>query len=113
MEKLKEHLEEYRLELNWKEISVFKLCLLAFGAMIALWVPEKRKKPVFVISLLTFTGTLILLSGKIKEFFEPLCPFCNCDDDDFDFDFEDEDFEEDEFDDEGEFVMKISLAEEE
>ncbi len=96
MKRLKEYLDSFIVEFDWKDITIFKICLTAFGVMIGVSLPRKKKKSILAISGAVFVvSTIVLLCGL----FDVECPFCQKDEG-FDFDDEDED--------EKGLVMKIS-----
>ncbi|MDD4843102.1 MAG: permease of phosphate ABC transporter [Anaerotignum sp.] len=100
MKRLKDFLDSYIVEFDWKDIAIFKLCLAAFGVMIGISLPNGKKKPIMAICGSVFVITTIVLFARL---FDVECPFCQEEDD-----FEDE--EEDE--DEKGFVMKITAEDE-
>ncbi|WP_317856334.1 hypothetical protein [Chakrabartyella piscis] len=121
MKKMVEYYKNCVLEMDMKDVALFKLCLISFGMMLGISLPCTKKKPIFWISLVLFIGTAISLFAGLFGF---ECPFCPNDEDDFDYDdeydeydemydeyFDDEDDDDYNEDSEG-FVMKI-VAEEE
>ncbi|WP_312061012.1 permease of phosphate ABC transporter [Anaerotignum sp.] len=100
MRRMKDFLESFIVEFDWKDITIFKLCLTAFGIMIGISLPRKNKKAILAASGAVFVvSTILLLCGL----FGVTCPFCQ---EEEDFDFDDDD------DEESGLVMKISAAEE-
>lgn len=53
--------ERYCQSFDWKKLSFFKLCCIAFGVACGLMVPEKYKKTVFFTSLILFLATYVPL----------------------------------------------------
>ncbi|WP_313525840.1 permease of phosphate ABC transporter [Anaerotignum sp.] len=99
MKKIREFLDSYIVEFDWKDIAIFKLCLAAFGVMIGISMPKDKKKPVLAISCAVFVVTTVVLFARL---FGMECPFCNEEDEYEDWD--------DESDEKG-FVMKITAEE--
>ncbi|KAF5054643.1 hypothetical protein [Anaerotignum sp.] len=98
MRRMKEFLESFIVEFDWKDVTIFKLCLTAFGIMIGISLPRKNKKAILAASGTVFiVSTILLLCGL----FGVTCPFCH-EEEEFDFDDEDE----------SGLVMKISASEE-
>ena len=101
MGKLKEFLDNYVVEFDWKDIGMFKLCMCAFGIMIGVSLPKEKRKPIIVVCGIVFVTTTAVLFGKLLGL---ECPFCNKDE------FVDWDGE-DWGDEESGLVMKISAEE--
>lgn len=99
MQKLKDFLDSYILEFDWKDIAIFKLCMAAFGVMVGVSLPSHQKRAICVISGSVFIATAIVLCARL---FGMDCPFCAEEDTDEDWD--------DEEDEDG-FVMKITTEE--
>lgn len=60
--------DSYCQTLDWKKLSLFKLCCIAFGVVLGLLVPEKHKKSVLIASLVLFlTSYVPLMVGFIKN----------------------------------------------
>lgn len=98
MRGMKEFLESFIVEFDWKDITIFKLCLTAFGIMVGISLPRKNKKAILAASGAVFVvSTILLLCGL----FGVTCPFCQ---EEEEFDFDD--------DDESELVMRISASKE-
>lgn len=99
MQKLKDFLDSYIVEFDWKDIAIFKLCLAAFGVMIGASLPNHKKRSICAMSGVVFVVTTIVMFARL---FGLECPFCA----------EDEEFEDwDDEDDEEGFVMKITSEE--
>jgi len=98
MRRIKEFLESFIVEFDWKDITIFKLCLTAFGIMIGISLPRKNKKAILAASGAVFIVSTILLFCGL---FDVSCPFCQKEEE---FDFDD--------DDENGLVMKISATDE-
>ena len=99
MKMLKEFLDSYIVEFDWKDIAIFKLCLAAFGVMIGISLPRDKKTPILAISGAVFAVTTIVLFTRLLGI---ECPFCKEEDEFLDWDEEE---------DEDGFVMKISSEE--
>lgn len=97
MNKLKDFLDSYVVEFDWKDIAIFKICLAAFGVMIGISLPRKKKKSILVVSGTVFVVATIALFARL---FGVECPFC-CEDDDSEYEDDDEDEEKG-------FVMKVT-----
>lgn len=54
-----------------KDVFLLKICLAAFGLLIGLCIPQKRKKAVGVVGVLTFLGTTFALIRKFGIGFFP------------------------------------------
>lgn len=99
MRMLRDFLDSYIVEFDWKDIAIFKLCLAAFGVMIGISLPDEKKRSIFAISCAVFAVTTVVLFARLFGF---ECPFCN----------EEEEFEDwDDEEDESGFVMKITSEE--
>lgn len=98
MKKIKDFLDSYIVEFNWKDITIFKLCLTAFGMMLGISLPRGKKKSVMAICGAVFVITTIILFARL---FGVECPFCR-----------DEWENEDEDEDEKGFVMRITAEDE-
>ncbi|WMI80203.1 hypothetical protein [Anaerotignum sp. MB30-C6] len=96
MNKLKEFLNSYIVEFDWKDIAIFKLCLAAFGVMIGISLPRENKRSILAISGAVFAVTTIVILCRLLGM---ECPFCKDEDEFLDWD--------DDEDEEG-FVMKIT-----
>lgn len=100
MKRFKEFLNSYIVEFDWKDIAIFKLCLTAFGMMIGISLPKRKRNSIMAICGSVFVLTTIVLFARL---FGVACPFCQ----------EEEDFEdEDEDEDEKGFVMRITAEDE-
>lgn len=99
MKKLKEFLDSYIVEFDWKDIAIFKLCLAAFGVIIGISLPREKKRSILAISCTVFAVTTTVLCSRL---FGLECPFCKEEDELQDWD-----------DDENEkgFVMRITAEE--
>lgn len=99
MKKIMDYLNDFNLEFDWKDILLFKLCMIAFGVMLGLSISRDKKDCVRSLACTTVVTTAILL---IKRF----CGCCLC--------CEEEDLDAEDFADEDEeagFVMKITAEE--
>jgi|GEM_PF-805979 len=88
MRKVRDFLDSFIIEFDWKDIVVFEVCLCAFGIAVGSSLPAKNKKPVIIVSLVAFFVTVSWLCLRLFGFDE----LCGCDDDwdDFEDYFEDE-----------------------
>jgi len=96
MQKVRDFLDSFIVEFDWKDIVLFKICMVAFGIMIGACLPKRNKKSVVAVSGSVFLlATITLFCGLV----EIDCPLC-CKKEKYDF--------EDEEEDEKGFVMKIT-----
>ncbi|MFV0314417.1 MAG: hypothetical protein ACK5I7_04850 [Anaerotignum sp.] len=98
MNKVKEFLNSYVIEFDWKDMAIFKICLAAFGVMIGISLPKEKKNCILAISSAIYAVTFAIIVSRLVGI---ECPFCEREDDFLDWDDEEE---------EG-FVMKISTEE--
>jgi hypothetical protein len=56
MKKFLDFTTEYIRQFDWKDLTIIKVCLSAFGITIGLMLPQKHKKPMLIISILVFLG---------------------------------------------------------
>ena len=67
--------DEYLRRSGWRDIALLKLCLAAFGVLIGLKVPEKKRGCVSFWAKLIFFFTYIPL---MKKFFDVLAGDSSC-----------------------------------
>lgn len=51
--------KKYIWNSNWGDLLLVRFCFLALGMMTGVLIHKKAKKPVFVVALLAFVGTVI------------------------------------------------------
>lgn len=74
MKKFKAHLDDFTWEFSWKEIAIFKMCMMAFGVVVGLQIPACKKKPIAILGIATFFGTTALLLDKLVCSFGSFSP---------------------------------------
>lgn len=67
MKKLFEIADDYIKQCSWKDISLLKFCLCAFGFMLGLSVEKKYKKPAMAAALCIFCVTYVPLMAKFFD----------------------------------------------
>lgn len=67
MKKLFANANEYLRRSDWKDLSALKLCLLALGILIGMYIPASARTAVLVIAGIVFIVTYIPL---MKKFFD-------------------------------------------
>lgn len=65
MRKFLEIGNRYAQQSDWKDFALTKICLCAMGILIGLKISENKKKPIAIISGITFLGTYALLMAKV------------------------------------------------
>ena len=65
MKKLLEIGNRYAEQSNWTDFALTKICLCAMGILIGLMISNTMKKPVAIISGITFLGTYVVLMTKV------------------------------------------------
>ncbi len=98
MKKISDFLNTFIVEFDWKDITIFKVGMTAFGIMIGICLPKRNKKSILAASGAVFVVAIIVLFCGL---FQVECPFCSKEEE---FDFDDEE-------DNG-LVMKITAEEE-
>ena len=94
MQRMRDFLNSFIVEFDWKDIALFKICMTAFGIMIGACLPKRNKTTVLAVSGSVFLLAIITLFCGL---FEIDCPLC-CKKDEYDFEDEEE----------KSFVMKIT-----
>lgn len=67
MKKLFEIADDYIKQCSWKDISLLKLCLCAFGFMLGMSVGKKYRKPALLTALCIFCVTYVPLMEKFCD----------------------------------------------
>lgn len=67
MKKLFANANEYLRRSDWKDLSALKLCLLALGILIGMYIPAAARTAVLVIAGIVFIVTYVPL---MKKFFD-------------------------------------------
>ncbi len=53
---------------SWKDIGIFKLCLVALGMVLGMSIPEKRRNLPLLLAAGAFTATYIPLMARFIKF---------------------------------------------
>ena len=69
MEKILRLANDYIREMDWKDMSLLKLCLLSLGIALGTLVAPKNKKTVFFIALVVFLASYIPCMIKLVQFY--------------------------------------------
>lgn len=73
MTKLFDSADAFIRRCRWHDIALLKLCLCAMGIIIGLFIPSKKRKPVFIAAMIVFLITYVPLMVKycmaLKQFF--------------------------------------------
>ena len=56
--------KKYLWSSNWADWTLVRFCLFALGMMTGVLIHKKAKKPVFIVALLAFIGTIIPVAYK-------------------------------------------------
>ena len=56
--------KKYLWSSNWADWTLVRFCVFAIGMMAGVLIHKKAKKPVFVVALLAFIGTIIPVAYK-------------------------------------------------
>ena len=67
MKKLLEIGNRYAEQSNWTDFALTKMCLCALGILIGLMTSKNKKKPVAIISGITFLGTYAVLMTRVSK----------------------------------------------
>ncbi len=99
MKKWLSYLEEFRVEMDWKDIALFKCAICALGVMFGLSIPRSKKKGYMIAAGVIFASAYAALMIRL---FGEHCPLCDI----FRKDEEEEYEDWDDTDEDG-FVLKI------
>ena len=69
MEKILRLANDYIREMDWKDITLVKFCLLSLGIALGTLVAPKNKKTVFFIALVVFLASYIPCMIKLVQFY--------------------------------------------
>lgn len=64
MKRMLEYADKYLQKSNWKDIGIIKYCLFSFGLLAGTYIPQKNKKCVRIIAIISFIITTILIMVK-------------------------------------------------
>lgn len=67
MKNVFEYADGYVKSIDWKDISLLKICLCAAGIMIGLSIPEHKKKCSFAAACVVFTVSYIAIIAKFTK----------------------------------------------
>ena len=65
MKRILEIGNRYAEQSDWKDFALTKICFCAMGILIGLMISKNKKKPVAIISGITFLGTYVVLMTKV------------------------------------------------
>jgi hypothetical protein len=69
MNKLLEMANDYIMEMDWKDISLVKICVFFAGLALGTLVAPKNKKTVFFLALAIFIASYIPCMVKLVKFY--------------------------------------------
>lgn len=64
MKKLLKSADRYIESMTWKDVTLLKICVAALGFCAGLLLPEKKRKPAFIVMIGIFAATYIPLLVK-------------------------------------------------